>query len=394
MQTQVYDYVIIGAGISGLYTAYKLKKKDPKCKFLILEKQKTIGGRAGSDLFYKTNVLSGAGVGRKRKDKKLLQLLKEFSIPVQFYRSKIESIGFDRINLIEIMNELKNKFEKNQTHITFKKFAIKHLGIKLYHQFVLSSGYTDYENDDVENTLYNYGMEDNVGNWKAFSVPWKKLILSIANHIGNKNIKTKQNVISIRRKLDCFLVKTKSNKIIKTKKIVLASTVNTVRKLLKNPIYNQIGSQPFVRIYGKFNKKSAQLISCKLKTFTVVKGPLQKLIPMNKENGVYMIAYNDNKNSLSIQSKLRNNPKNRNYFSKLVQKALQIRSPLLMMGMKIYNWKEGTHYYKPLKSEYNSLSNFIKLAQHPDKNIIVVGEMISKNQGWVEGALESVDKVF
>jgi monoamine oxidase len=33
------------------------------------------------------------------------------------------------------------------------------------------------------------------------------------------------------------------------------------------------------------------------------------------------------------------------------------------------------------------------MAQHPDKNILVVGEMISRKQGWTEGALESVEKV-
>jgi monoamine oxidase len=29
--------------------------------------------------------------------------------------------------------------------------------------------------------------------------------------------------------------------------------------------------------------------------------------------------------------------------------------------------------------------------QRPDKNIIIVGELISLRQGWVEGALESVN---
>jgi monoamine oxidase len=47
----------------------------------------------------------------------------------------------------------------------------------------------------------------------------------------------------------------------------------------------------------------------------------------------------------------------------------------------------GTHYYKPGIEKYNSLSN-------PEPNIYVVGEMVSKKQGWVEGALESVETIL
>jgi monoamine oxidase len=58
-----------------------------------------------------------------------------------------------------------------------------------------------------------------------------------------------------------------------------------------------------------------------------------------------------------------------------------------------YYWNIGTHYYKPLPHDYKNRNAFIKTAQHPMSNLLVVGEMISTNQGWVEGALESVDAV-
>ena len=37
--------IIIGGGISGLYTAYKLKKKNPEKDIKILEKNDYLGGR-------------------------------------------------------------------------------------------------------------------------------------------------------------------------------------------------------------------------------------------------------------------------------------------------------------------------------------------------------------
>ncbi len=42
---ELYDTIIIGGGIAGLYTAYLLQKRNPKHRFIILEKQKYLGGR-------------------------------------------------------------------------------------------------------------------------------------------------------------------------------------------------------------------------------------------------------------------------------------------------------------------------------------------------------------
>ena len=36
----IYDIIIIGSGMSGLYTAYNIKKMSPNTSFLILEKYK------------------------------------------------------------------------------------------------------------------------------------------------------------------------------------------------------------------------------------------------------------------------------------------------------------------------------------------------------------------
>jgi hypothetical protein len=46
-----------------------------------------------------------------------------------------------------------------------------------------------------------------------------------------------------------------------------------------------------------------------------------------------------------------------------------------------------------LKKEHKNRLEFIDQAQHPYKNVLVVGEMIAVHQGWSLGALESVDSV-
>ena len=60
-----------------------------------------------------------------------------------------------------------------------------------------------------------------------------------------------------------------------------------------------------------------------------------------------------------------------------------------------FYWNIGTHYYTPLdQKKYKNRDEFITIAQNPMENVLVVGESVSINQGWVEGTLKSVDCVI
>jgi hypothetical protein len=113
-----------------------------------------------------------------------------------------------------------------------------------------------------------------------------------------------------------------------------------------------------------------------------------------------MIAYTDNAHATRLKAggTLENTRKNCEMYSKWLADALGI--PLLnITAIRDYYWPVGTHYYEPLSSgggggEFKSRADFIHKAQHPEKGVVLVGEMSSRHQGWVEGALESVDKVI
>ena len=132
-----------------------------------------------------------------------------------------------------------------------------------------------------------------------------------------------------------------------------------------------------------------------VKHYTIVPGPLQKIIPMDTEKGVYMIAYTDNKDSKTVDRYSENTEKNRDVLCRLLELAFDAEpGSLHLSDMKDFFWPIGTHYYSPLNGNDQDRIDFIEKAQRPMAGVFVIGEMISLNQGWVEGALESVEKIL
>jgi hypothetical protein len=129
-----------------------------------------------------------------------------------------------------------------------------------------------------------------------------------------------------------------------------------------------------------------------VKTFTIVSGPLYKIIPIDLKRNVYMIVYNDNAGSIFFKNYLKNTTSNRNLFARILEKSLGLPFDSLKLDAIIdFYWPIGTHYYEPLSSEYKNRVDFIKKAQNPINGVVVVGEVVALKQGWVEGALDSVE---
>lgn len=395
-----YDIIIIGGGIAGLYASYQIKKLSPDTRTYILEKQskKYMGGRTGNDIFKGTNVVTGAGVGRKKKDKLLIKLLNEMEIKTTEFtasNSYANTIS-PHCDVKKTFLKIKQAYNDSIKPQTFKEFVMQVLNKEEYKHFVICSAYGDYENENIYDTLFNYGFDDNYNKWTGLYIPWRNLIDKMIHEIGEQNIKFKSEVTKIIQNDEKYKILTESGDY-SCKKIIIATTIDSVLKLLplQNNIYKQIKGQPFLRTYGKFSKSSIEIMKQYVPTTTVVPGPLQRIIPMNPEAGIYMISYCDNANAIKLKRLSEDNEESRSLFCKILETSLGIPiGTLKLLSIKNYYWPIGTHYYAPLSEEFNTREEFINIAQRPDNNIRIVGELISTNQGWVEGALESVNSVI
>jgi hypothetical protein len=402
-----YDIIIVGGGIAGLYSAYKIKKHFPKASFLVLERDKRswLGGRANNVDFYGVSVVTGAGVIRKNKDKLLIDLCNELKVKYnEFPVKKHYAKTIEPLDIGKIIAYLKKEFRVEiDSSKTFKEFALPILGERVYKNLLICSAYTDYENEDAYETLYYYGFDDNYKPWLALNISWHDLVEKLAHKIGIENIKTRANVVGVHKMDECgcgFIVELANGKKLTCSKTIIATTISSVKKLVPgadkpDSIYQQIHGQVFLRVYGKFSKESSEIMREAVPTQTIVPGPLHRIIPMNPEKGVYMIAYTDNDGAKFFKNKLENNQANRDFFCEVLERSLGLeRGALHLTAIRDFYWPIGTHYYEPLKGPYKNRQQFIRAAQNPMPCMYVVGEMISRKQGWTEGALESVNAII
>lgn len=106
----IYDYVILGGGIAGLYTAYQLVKKEPNAKLLLLEKEKTLGGRIYTHHDAIMDVEAGAGRFHSGQEH-LLKLIRELGLqskltPITSTATYVDETGKRMNSILDAPNDI------------------------------------------------------------------------------------------------------------------------------------------------------------------------------------------------------------------------------------------------------------------------------------------------
>jgi len=384
MNDIIYDYIIIGGGIAGLYANYKLNNKY-NC--LLLEKNDYFGGRSIEIDFHGSSIKLGAGIITD-DNIHLKKLLNELKIDIFKFESKKNSLlnfEFDIDNANKLIkqkyNSLKKSKHKDITLLNVKQFLLKYFGAVFTKKYIKSCEYMDFLKSDIEYYIKYYKIDDMTFTKETiYGLQWQKLTnaLTLPNCIKNTEIK------KIIKNNNLFII----NNLYKSKNIIIATTLKNIDSLIGKFIdfnYDDyIGSVPFVRIYTWHKNKYN---SDKLKNYNIVSNELQKIIKYG--DNILMASYCDSKNALFWKKIM--------HLTKTKQKEI-IENKLdeLNIGInkiddfKLAFWNDGVHYYKPIGN--NKFNNLLKQFANPSKNIYVVGEMVSKKQGYVEGAIESVNR--
>ena len=450
-QQKYYDYVIVGAGIAGLYTAHELCKNYPTAKICILEATKYIGGRLHS-IKYDGLIMDGGGARFNTDQHRIISLIKEIGL-----WDKVIPIGSDitymPINDLPNTNasiDLKNKFPTiddfivfmkkyiNEKHIkrdalintTILDFAVKHFSkeypkikqhlINIYPYYselgVLNSveGLNLFSNEFSEKTKYyilNGGLEQltetiynklkdlNKINKCNIDIYEETPVLKIS--YGFCTVKTRQVGYIIETDIKNNKIDFLANKVIltipKNKLINIKFKLNWLTsndkldKLFKN--INSVQNEPLYRIYARYplDKKTHKVWFDGIGKMST-NLPIKYVIPVNYEKGVIMISYTDSKFANYWIKQV-----SEGTFEDTLNKQLkQLFPDIDIPKAKWYKhclWISGAGYWKKGYDKKIIMPQMIEaLGQH--KNLYICGENYSSHQAWVEGALETSDMVL
>ena len=381
--TTVYDYVIIGGGAAGLYANYKLSKKG---NGILLEKNSNAIGRMKEHEFHGIKVKCGAGIGVP-ENKVLTRLLKKFNMPHKAVGGPaivdLREPPFDmKAAVKQVKKVYKTMTKKDLSTLTAKEILFKYFPTEFAEQFIHHSEFNDYLDGSFEYLFKYYDIDDldNASFPKIF-IDWEQF----AEKLKLPNIVTGYTVETVEKKRDVFVV----NNDITAKQVIFAMTVDTIDSIkytgFTMPTYsNYIGNVPFSRVYVYYDK------GYKLKDgYVMVDGPLDKLIKVNDK--VLMASYSDSKNALfwMLVKTLNKDGRKKLINDELTKIGFEFGMPDDVFSAE---WKSGVHYFKPYRVD--KFEKLLDTLSKPRKNVFVVGEMLSKRQGYVEGALLSVDRVF
>ena len=404
----MYDFIIVGGGISGLYMQLKLINQSKN--ILLLEQYDNFGGRIYQYNDEKYNVSFPAGAARFNQSHiRVIKLLKQFQlldfrsdkggsaeidfidVKQQFDHSFNQENGFKYIQ--KVLNHMKNEDENILMNTTFTEYAQKVLTKEELEFMLIASGYSGqlkYMNANDAYFLFSNGIRTDVQFWGG---KYHLLVDKIVNYLQNQGCKMMKNtpvkdVINLDGKFKVIL----GNKSVFTKKIIFCTPKNSLMNFsclepVKCILKNSITCKALCRVYAIFDENEEWLLNFNKKT--VVNNALRYIIPMNPKKGLIMISYTDDKYTDYWKNKKNDENDLKSSIVRLIKQALNIE---VKQPKKVYvnYWKCGVAYWnKGINSEI--ISDFIT---NPLPDTYICGENYSRQQSWVEGALESCERCF
>lgn len=395
----IYDYIIVGGGLSGLYSAYKLLKENPDLQILILERNRDVGGRID------TQDGLEAGAGRFHENQPLtMGLIRELGladrmVPIGTYEHFIAN---KQLHTMEPINKIID-YVISAAKKTDKK-ALKNTIFLDYVKQVLSV-------DDATFLLDFYGYSSELTNMNAYDTinlmkqhlnhtnqfyrmegGLSQIIRELINRIDAK-IMVRRRVVDIQYietnhfEITCNEIKRKYY----SKKCICAVTKETLLKLpIFKPIHKVLGlmeTLPLCRIYARFPTTPTPWF--KGMPHVTTNNNLRIMIPIDEESGTIMMSYTDNKYARfwkRILDKDGIDALNREH-QRLIKKTTGLDVPM-PQDTKVYYWEHGVVYFKPGFDSETMLKQIRRPI--PQIPLYVCGENFSeKNNQWMEGALDT-----
>lgn len=404
----IWDEIVIGAGIAGLYWIYKTKPIN----YLLLEKSDRIGGRI-YNMDWNGNQISLGGGIIKDDNYHTIRLSKELGFELGEGISKYEMIDWDKSvsstpneddfyslnkNIIKYLKKIfnQNKQEIKKTILNFEEFLDLYVDLELVQMIKSNLLYKTYYKADIESVLYDEIYELlRIKDFKLKFIKdggYTKLLNKLIEFVGIPNIKTNQNVMVISKQSNSqiYQIKTDSDKTYEAKKIIIATESGNGIKFNNleiadkiSDVYSMCSGSNYIRVYSYHKYGHGLKFSYK------TSGLAGKVILIN--NNILMCCYTEELDAIKLNNMLSNKSKSEQaeIIFKLLNKCkIPITKP---DDLIIKFWNIGVHYNTP---KYNKEKKKMMIKDLVKENIVIIGECVSDSHGWVDSALESVNFIL
>lgn len=413
----MYDVIILGGGLSGLFSAYKIYQKYPKAKVLLLESQNRLGGRIDT---YEDKIYGPIEKGAARFNKKhkhLLQLIHELGLEsnIKTITPSIDFVPSTPTNLPHTQSDIQKITKKiietetprevlqNKIFIDYIKEILPREEAQLYYD---SFGYTSeltYMNAyDTIQLIKNHFVSKHFYSLKGgFTQIIDRLLQELSKH-KNMIIQKNNTVIDIELPTQPTVSTTitastpDGSRKYQGKTIISTLNKETIEHFPVfrpiHPYLKYIKNLPLCRIYAKFalDPQTGEPWFQGRHKFTT-NNNLRMIIPMNAEKGTMMVTYTDNKiatNWNKIYETEGVETLNKKIHT-LLKKTTKIENIPPLEQTKVFYWEHGVAYYG---KGFDSTTMLKKIIQpYPNQSLYICGENYSeKNNQWMEGALDTV----
>ena len=393
------EVIILGGGISGLYAA--LNYQSIGYTVTLIEKKDRLGGNIHT--IEKNGILLEAGAGRFNSDhKRLLKLIKQYGLttrlngvkkdfyPVLCSTSKVNVDGW----IEKVILESKKISDHLLYNITFHQLCEMVLGYEKAKTLIEAFGYNaEFLIENAHASLKTF-QEDFTNQYPYMSCVegLSELIRRMEEDLRSKGVTIHMgiNIEKIKEKEDRFYL-TDGHQKISGDILVLALPKNALMKLpiihdYTKALLDSVQPVALHRIYGKYTKPWFEDIS----KFTTDL-PLRQFIPIDSEHGVAMVSYSDlfdadywkyyaDQGSELLENKLKEQ----------IRTILPNKKIPKLEWVESCYWEEGVHVWLPGINPKDIRRQLLNI----QPNLYIVGEAYSLRQGWVEGALETVDEMM
>ena len=402
-----YDIIIIGGGISGLLTTYKLSKTD--LKILLIESQDELGGRIRT--VYKTNFYYECGASRfHKKHTKLLSLINELGLKDKieplpkkinyFLRNKDSRYYYNTDEKLNLKDLLKEAVEQK------KEIKKENLVNITFFQYLMML----YDSETVQYIKDTFGYDSEIMNLNAHAAikMYKNDILSEDDYYYlsgglsqiiqkmEEELILKENVIIKRNTQITNIV---DNKIIigngdkfKYGKLILtipSEKLKEIEYFKGKVLFDSVKPMKLLRIYVKYPIEKLWFKGIKR---TITDNYIRHIIPVNEEEGLLMISYSD---GIYAEMWERYNKISETFMVTMLHKEIEKIfgvEPPKPEFLSSHYWENGIHLWDTgydMDEEYDKM-----LKPFKDEEIYICGESFSKKQGWIEGSLETTYDVI